>query len=215
MTLDLPADSRVYPPTNINGVRPDLKVIDPSGATLAWIEVELGTNPAQVADYESRFEEPIKTVFGKRKHDGDLSLEDVASRLGSERGLPPQVELNVQHLRDQIRQSLSEFSSSSSTRAEVSDEMKENPLVSGLINRLGDRLLFTTGSIPMGRLEADTVSKQGFSLRVNSRKSGSGTLSVLSISGGSDKVVFPPLAKLDRYLPNHGRETAAYAALLR
>lgn len=51
--LDIPVNSLVYPPTNEGGVHPDLRVVTPDGTTLAWIEVELGTNPAQVANYRA------------------------------------------------------------------------------------------------------------------------------------------------------------------
>ena len=210
--LRLAADAVVYPPTNENGVRPDFKVDAVDGSTLARIEVELGTNPAQVANYRSRFAEPIKTVFGRRHHNGDLSLEEIADRLSQEMShLAPQTLINVRHLHDQIIQDLQGFSSSSSVRAAVSDEMRENPLVAGLMERLGVKLQFTTGAVPIGYLKADTNSTQGFSLRVNSRQSSSGTLSLMNITGGRPTVYFPARAKLDRYLPNHAKEVAAYA----
>jgi len=212
--LELPTDAVVYPPTNESGVRPDLKVVAADGSVLAWIEIELGTNPGQVADYESRLSEPIKTVWGRRSHGGDLSLEEIADRISSERDLSPQTRINVQHLHDQIRQGLSGFSSSSSARAEVSDEMKGNPLVSGLIDRLGNKIQFTTGAVPIGYLKADTNKRQGFSLRVNSRVSKSGTLSVLAISGGRPNVILPSRSKLDRYLPAHRAQVGRYADLL-
>ena len=212
--LRLPIDAIVYPPTNESGVRPDLKVATVDGTTLAWIEVELGTNPGQVENYRGRLSEPIKTVYGRRSHGGDLSLEEIADRLGSDRELSPQVGVNVQHLHDQIRQGLSGFKSSSSVRAEVSDEMRDHPLVAGLVERLGNRMLFTTGSVPVGYLKADTNKKQGFSLRANSRSSTSGPLSLLFITGGRPTVYFPSRIKLDHYLPSHGAEIAAYAEVL-
>ena len=213
--LGLSTDAVVYPPINENGVRPDLKVDSVDGLTLARIEVELGTNPAQVAKYSSLFTEPIKTVFGRRSHGSDLSLEEIADRLGEEMGkLPPQTLCNVKHLRDQIIQHLHGFSSSSSVRAEVSDQTRDNPLVAGLVELLDSKILFTTGVVPIGYLKADTNSSQGFSLRVNSRESQSGTLSVLHITGGRPTVYFPARVKLDRYLPYHAVEVAEYAEVL-
>lgn len=213
--LGLSADAVIYPPTNENGVRPDFKVDAFDGSTIARIEVELGTNPAQVANYRERFAEPIRTVFGRRRHKGDLSLEEIAERLEEEMGrLEPQALVNVRHLHNQIIQELRGFSSSSSVRAEVSDEMQENPLVAGLRERLGNKLQFTTGSVPIGYLKADTNSNQGFSLRVNSRQSSSGTLSLLNITGGRPTVFFPARTKLDHYLPNHAKEVTAYADVL-
>lgn len=212
--LDLPLEAVVYPPMNESGVRPDLKVTAVDGTVLAWIEVELGTNPGQVANYRDRLSEPIKTVYGQRSHGGDLSLEEIADRLAAQEGLDAQTEINVQHLHEQIRQGLAGFSTSSLPRAEVSDEMRENPLVAGLIERLGDRLQFTTGAVAVGYLKADTNKEQGFSLRVNSRVATAGTLSVLAISGGRPAVSFPARAKLERYLPAHVAEVAAYVELL-
>lgn len=212
--LDLPTEAIVYPPTNENGVRPDFKVVGVDGTPLAWVEVELGTNPGQVADYRSRFAEPIRTVYGRRSHGGDLSLEEVADRLAEESGLPAQTKLNVQHLHDQIRQGLSGFSASSLPRAEVSAQMREHPLVAGLVERLGNKLLFTTGAIAEGHVKADTNKEQGFSLRVKSRVATNGTISVVTISGGQPVIYVPSLAKLNRYLPAHSEEVAAFAALL-
>ncbi len=212
--LDLSTDAVVYPPVNESGKRPDFRVDSFDGSVLARIEVELGADPGQVANYAKTFAEPVKSVFGRRSHGGDLSLEDIANRLAQELSrLEPQTRINVEHLRIQIIQALRGHSSSSA-RAEVSDKMRENPLVAGLTERLGAKLMFTTGPVPSGYLKADTNAKQGFSLRVNSRESKSGTLSLLFISGGRPQVGFPARAKLERYLPRHKKEVDAYAQLL-
>ena len=69
-----------------------------------------------------------------------------AERLEAHADLQPQVEYNVQHLAQQIRRALAGFAGSSSTpRAEVSEEMRSHPLVAGLVARLASKITFTTG----------------------------------------------------------------------
>ena len=65
--LCLPTDAILYPPINVRGRRPDLKV-ENGGSTLAWIEVELGTNAGQAQDYREQFAEPVKTIWGRGMH---------------------------------------------------------------------------------------------------------------------------------------------------
>ena len=68
-------------------------------------------------------------------------------------------------------------------------------------------------SRPLGSFEADTTdtpNNQGFSLRVYSPESSDRTLSVMSISGGRDRVYFPSLAKLKKYLPDCNEQIRAY-----
>lgn len=96
-------------------------------ATQAWIEVELGTNPAQVDQYRARLIEPIRTVWGRVEHGGDLSFEQIADRLEQ---LTPdvgsQVRFNCDHLARQIRQELDGFRGSA-PRTDVSAEMRAPP----------------------------------------------------------------------------------------
>ena len=77
--LSLPADAVVYPPTNVGSRRPDLKVMC-DGAELSMIEVELGANFGQAEDYRGKFHK-LKTIWGRKKGGGDLSLEEVAKFL--------------------------------------------------------------------------------------------------------------------------------------
>ncbi len=185
------------------------------GSKLAWIEVELDDDAAQLAEYRSRFEDPVKAVWGRRAHDGDLSLEEVGERLRSELpNLTPQVKINVEHLLKQFDQYLYGRSSSSS-RAEVSDEMRDHELVVGLRERLGDKLEMTTRRGLRGVLTADTNSDQGFSLRAYSRVSKGGkSVSLLNMSSGRPRVYFQSRDHLEKYLPDHPREVADYAQLL-
>lgn len=216
--LELSVDAIIYPPENQRGVRPDFKIASEDGRTLAWVEVELGKDPAQVARYRELLDEPIKTIWGRKSDGADLSLEEIADYL-SERctrlpTLSTQSLSQVQHLVKQIEQALEGHSSSYQRRDEVSEAMRNHSLVSGLIERLSSKLRFTTGSVPIGSLKADTNGPEGFSLRVNSRVATQGTLSLLAISGGRPAVIFPSEAKLRRYLPDHGPQIEAYVSLL-
>ena len=216
--LDLPVDAVIYPPENQRGIRPDFKIVDDGGTTLAWIEVELGKDPAQVARYRGLLDEPIKTIWGRKLDGGALSLEEIADYLLKWCAIQPTLSTQslsqAQHLIKQIKQALDGHSSSYQRRDEVSEEMRNHPLVSGLVERLGSKLSFTTGSVPIGSLKADTNGPEGFSLRVNSRVATQGTLSLLAISGGRPGVLFPSEPKLRRYLPAHGPQIDAYVSLV-
>ena len=218
--LNLPTDAVVYPPTNNQGARPDLKVEAYDGSTLAWIEVELGTNEGQVEDYNRRYpNQQVKAIWGRQGSGGDLSLEEIAGFLASQKDLSKQTQVNVDHLRKLIREGL-EGASRSTGRACVSDEMRCHPLVVRLTYRLGDKLLSNRGlgAPPVGYLKADTTdtpNNQGFSLGVNSPVSSNGRLSVMSITAGRPKVYFPALSKLEKFLPNHDTAIKDYASLLK
>ena len=143
--LGLPADAIVYPPTNQHDRRPDLKVVNIDGEELAWIEVELGKNDSQYEDYAKKFgRERVKRLLGKRSHQGDLSLEEVAERVDAERGLHPQVAKNAEQLILLIGDGLAAHSQPIG-RSRLSPEMRSHPLVGELCTLLGDRLQFELG----------------------------------------------------------------------
>ena len=209
MRLCLPADSVVYPPTNVHGRRPDFKV-EHDGSEVAMIEVELGTNPRQAEDYRKQFN-VVKTIWGKKKDGSDLSLEEIAEFLEEPRCLSPQTRINVRHLSKLIEEGLREHSSSRE-RANVSEEMWEHSLVVALRDRLGERFEATTSQVGIGYLKADTVGKEGFSLKVN-RRDKTGEVALFSISGGSH-IIFPSRQKLNCCLPNHRVEVDVYMSLI-
>ena len=205
--LILPPDAVVYPPTNVRGRRPDLKVVGDSCETM--IEVELGTNPGQAEDYREHFDS-VRTIWGKRESGSDLSLEEIAEFLKESRRLSPQTRINIQHLIKLIDEGLGEHSSSRE-RHDVSEGMWSHMLVVALRDRLGDRLVNTTRRVGAGRLKADTVGNQGFSLKVN-RRDTSGEVALLSITAGAH-LIFPSRQKLARCLPNRRAEVDAYMSL--
>ena len=207
--LCLPADAVVYPPTNVHRRRPDLKVVR-DGSELAMIEVELGTDRGQAEDYREKFG-AVKTIWGRRESQSDLSLEEIAEFLEEPRCLSPQARLNVEHLGKLIQGGLSGHSSSVE-RDNVSKEMWRHPLVVALRDRLGDRLVASTDRVGTSRLKADTVGPEGFSLKVN-RRDRSGEVALLSIRGGAH-LYFPSQQKLSRCLPGRGAEVEAYMKLV-
>lgn len=207
--LSLPSDAVVYPPANVVSRRPDLKVVR-DGSQLAVIEVELGTNAAQAEDYRQQFGE-TKTIWGTANSGGDLSLEEIAEFIAQPRDLSPQTTINVQHLAKLIEEGLLGHSSSGG-RNHVSEKMWDHPLVFALRVRLGDRLEATTNRVGIGYLKADTVGKEGFSLKVNRRDKG-GDVALVSITGGAH-LIFPSRTKLNRCLPNHQAEVDPYLSLI-
>ncbi len=210
-SLCLPADAVVYPPTNVHSRRPDLKVVR-DGSVLAIIEVELGTDRGQAADYRETFHnQEMKTIWGKKKSGADMSLEAIAEFLEEPRCLSPQTRMNVQHLSKLIEEGLSGHSPSGE-RGNVSEQMWEHALVVALRDRLGVRLVATTDRVGIGHLKADTVGQEGFSLKVN-RRDKSGEVALFSIRGGAH-LIFPSRQRLNRCLPNHRAEVDAYMSLI-
>lgn len=215
--LDLPAEAVIYPSKNQEEVRPDFKIAL-NCTTLAWIEVEVGTDSGQIARYRESLSEPVKAVWGRKSHGADLSLEEIAEflirRCTASPALTSQVSIQVQHLIEQIEQAL-DGRSAYHPRNNVSEGMQRHPLFLGLAKRLGTKLKRTTGKAPIGCLKADTNGPKGFSIRVNSTKSTSGTLSLMAISGGHPNVRFPSEIKLRKYLPDHGSQIDSYVSLIR
>lgn len=216
----LPQDSIVYPSTGQNSVRPDLKVAHPcnSDDTRAWIEVELSRDQVQLSGYKEKLVEPVKSLWGKRCDGGDLSLEEVAEFLATQSPSTPQVAANVEQLIKLINSGLDGYAKNT-RRANVSDFMRDHPLVRELEGRLGDRIRFDLeGKQPRpGELKADsmdTPDNRGFSLRVFAPGTGDNTLSILSISGGRDSVNFPSLPKLERYFTKNREQIAEYGEAL-
>lgn len=215
--LDLPTEAIIYQPKNYRGIRPDFKIVSGDGRTLAWVEVELGKDPAQVANYRDILDEPVKTIWGRKLDSGDLSLEEIALYLGKRCVSSPalsQITIQIRHLIKQIDQALDEHSSSYYPRRSVSDQMWDHVFVAELTEILGSRLLDNPDEFPIGYLKADTMKDEGFSLRVNSAVSGNGELSLLNISGGRPKVIFTPKAKLLKYLPGYERQIDNHVSLL-
>ena len=220
--LGLQDNAIVYPPKNRGDVRPDLKVVDPGHNTLAWIEVELGTDLGQLKRYRRKlYPEPVMALWGTPGENVDLSLEEVAEHLECQTGLSPQVAANAQQLAELIREGLRDHVPSPG-RSSLSPQMREHPLVAGLSELLGERLRFDLGANEPpapGDLKADTTATHnnlGFSLRVYSPEAQSGSLSIMSVSAGRRRIMLPSLEKLEEYLPVCRKQVEWYrSAVLR
>ena len=90
-----------------------------------------------------------------------------------------------------------------------------NPIVMGLRELLGDNLRNTTRKVEDGVLTAnttDTPNNRGFSLRVNRRDRTSGTVAIMSITGG-DLFGVPTRLTLSERLPDHLEVISSYLSL--
>ena len=217
--LGMSEDAVIYPPTNTGEARPDLTVEDPVGRkTLGWIEVEVRTDAGQASRYRDRFQEPVKTIWGRDCHGGDLSLECIAASVKDKingGSLAPQAELHALLLQKLIESALGEANSTSKPVA-VSEQMKRDHwFVNALINSLGDLLDFDLKPAVAGRLKANSRGDSGFSLRVFSRKAKKREVSILSVRNGSDDVHFSTRAHLKKYLPHHDAAIAAWVDQVR
>lgn len=203
--LGLDVNAVVYPPVNVRGRRPDLKV-ERDGKPVAWIEIELGKNEKQVRDYQSIFGETVKTVWGKREDKGDLSLEEVREFVVEKRdqgSLSLQDKLHCEYLAKLIEKGLNGHTAAQ-PRSGVSEIMRKEHLIVALGGALGDRLHYTTGPVGRDFIRADTVGQNGISLKVN-RRDRSGYVAIFSISAGS-RIIFPSRQKLERCL--RGKDNA-------
>ena len=93
--------------------------------------------------------------------------------------------------------------------------MRQHPLVEELRERLGDRMEFTESQneTPQdGRLKA-VVTDTGFSLRARRRDGKYGPVALISIQNG-EFLIFPSRTKLNRCLPDHQGEVAAYMSFV-
>ena len=216
--LSLRTDAVIYPPSTEKGFRPDLKVADPENdSSVAWIEVELGSDARQADEYKEKLDEPVKTIWGREADGADLSLERIAEfleRAQSNDNLCSQVRIYVTHLHGLISQGLNNFRPASK-RAIISEEVKTHWFLSRLIAQLGDRLRFDLGKIRPGELKVDTVGPAGFSLRVFSTVSANGEVSIAHRRAGRPRLRLSSRRHLEEKLPEHKTEIEAYAIMLR
>ena len=202
--LDMPATAIIFPPRNTKAVRPDFAVADPrNGRILGWVEVELGGDDEQLAEYEARFAEPVKAIWGDERERNDLSLQRIRARLEQQlegSTLPPQARLSVALLRTLISDGLGRASLKLSA---VSAGMKEHWLVRALASRLGERLDFSPRPVKRGGLRAGAYGSEGFSLRAFSRHAARREVSLLYLQGGGGEFHMAARAHLQKYLPEH------------
>lgn len=131
--LELPADSVVYPPQNVAGVRPDFVVVERGGGVRCWIEVELGPpDTAQLLNYHTLGGQ-VLCIAGT--DDGDLTLGEIAEAVGQiEPGLNEQQKRSAEVLLDLIR--LLAGKAQAWNYAEPDGRLKQQPLITALVERV-------------------------------------------------------------------------------
>ena len=93
--------------------------------------------------------------------------------------------------------------------------MCQHPLIVGLNERLGDRMEFTESQneTPQDGCLKAVMTGTGFSLRVRRRDDENGPVALISIQN-EEFLIFPSRTKLNRCLPDHQGEVAAYMSFV-
>lgn len=210
--LSLPQNSIIYPPQNMKGFRPDFVVVA-DDRVVAWIEVELGAeNGVQMKSYRSAFNEPVRSIVGSESDHGDVSLEAIAHVLNIEyfQGLDRQQSVSigiftklVNVLKSQSRQF---------NYTDPNEAIRINPLINQLQNHLGFVLQFGVPPIISGVAQVSTITQKGWTIRVYSKVSKSGSVSLMW--NQSNGIRIPSYERLLRCLPSAVDAIDGYRALL-
>ncbi len=203
--------------------RPDFKLTTTlKGDPFAYIEVELGSeNKKQVRRYKKDSKIPIYSIVGK---DSDV-VDCECTAISLEELLREAREIQVNYLDRQESVSLELFCGLvehyvingnfySNKRTPISEKMRESMVIQSFIKYFGEDKFIDNGKPEAGKLLLDTVGKNGFSLRVYSKKSKSKSLSIMARSGGRAEIIFPSFEKLQKYLPHKLEAVNSYVDLL-
>ncbi|MDE2837249.1 MAG: hypothetical protein OXL97_07040 [Chloroflexota bacterium] len=201
--LGLPLSSVVYPPQNWKGVRPDFVVVLPSGDVAGWIEVELGPpDHAQLETYRGRLVERVVCIAGTDA--GDLTLSEIAVKVRRIQAvLSDQQAISARMLLELIEASANRPEPQSYTTPD--DNLRREPLIASLAERLSDRLIFGVPPVPRGKILLTTITQKGWSMRLYSPVSQAGrSLGVMwNQAAGGGELRVPSQARLHQYLPNN------------
>ncbi len=228
--FNLPSSILISPAQNlkienlVTTQRPDFKITttlhgDPS----SYIEVELGSeNKEQIRRYKKDAKVPIYSIVGKDKDVSDcectaISLEELSEEARK---------IQVKYLERQESVSLELFCGlvehyitrgsfdPTNKRTSISDKMRESTVIRFFLDYLGEENFIDSGKCKAGKFLLDTVTENGFSLRVYSRESSSNSLSIMARSGGRAEIIFPSFIKLKKYLPYKLEPLGSYVELL-
>jgi hypothetical protein len=217
----------IYPSPNLENeefstsLRPDFVIKNIEGEEVGYVEVELGPeNNSQIKNYEANIKNcKVYSIVGKRNYSPSaLSLEELYNYIT---GIIDKYSLTQKGVSLDLFCMLVKYYvidgnyKTNISRAGLSKEMYSSILIQKVFSKFGDDTIIKAGGrlIP-GKLKIDTISKNGFSLRVFSRKSTSRSLSLMSRSKGCDVIDFPSLKKLKKYIPHREEECARYAKLI-
>ncbi|MEX0762316.1 MAG: hypothetical protein WD208_12370 [Dehalococcoidia bacterium] len=216
--LCLPPTAVVFPPQNVmsggGSIRPDLCVCD-HGEVIAWIEVELGSDTKQLDRFRQDLREPVIAIWGTPAPPPSMQLTDVAKLAGEiSEQLAGQQTVNLQHLAAAIEEGIGGHTHQ--TRTHVSEEMASTGFFATFSECVGG-VEPVSGYTLRGRVYGDTVSENGYSIRVNSAysKASGGTVSVFNRSAGRPYIEFNSRELLLYYLPAKQPAIARLASLAR
>ena len=224
--LDLNNDCLIYPCPNLEkeefstSLRPDFVIKYFSGKIYGYIEVELGReNNGQINRYRSETSDPVYSIVGKKSYlPADLSLEEIYSH---------SVTIKTKYSNMQQNVSLELFCTlvkyyvidgnfkPSNSRSNLSSEMLSSNLLKQIISGFGSENIVAAGvQVVPGKIKIDTIKKNGFSLKVFSKKSTTSSISLMNRSGGGKTIGFPSYKMLLKYLPYKEKACAKYANLI-
>ncbi len=224
--LHIKNDCLIYPCPNLVkeefaiSLRPDFVIKNFIGEENGYIEVELGPeNDAQIRRYKSEKKCPVFSIVGKKSYTpSDLSLEEIYNYI---------MTIKTKYQNTQQSVSLKLFCvlvkfyviegnfKTTSSRACLSDKMLSTSLIEKVFSSFcRESIIQAENKALPGKIKLDTISENGFSLRVYSRKSSSNSISLMSRSGGREIIYFPSLKKLEEYIPYRKEICASYAKLV-
>lgn len=203
--LKIETSSVIYPIQNTGSIRPDF-IVKNGEEVLGCIEVELGRkNESQNSNYEKKY----KTVFsitGKKEHGSHFGLDEIEVFL-KEKIIPSsnsQTKLSAEYLVKLIQ---TYTTNNSYSRNFISDKMANTLFVRKLLTSLIDYQpnREQTKAEP-NNYYVDTIETEGFSFRVYSPFSKNKSISLFSITKGSDCISFLSAAKYRQYLKHKSND---------
>jgi hypothetical protein len=210
----LPPNACIYPPQQINGVRPDLVVVGEDGAVLTWVEIELGgENAEQMAVYRDVLDAPVRSIVGSVAASGDLHLQDITSFATTLR-LTTQQQANVRvftQLVDELAGRTVNFD-----YIVPNEALLEAPLLAVILPHLQDILVLGVPPVRPGQVMVSTVTNKGWTLRVFSLQAQMRSTTLLwDQTPGRGIVRIPARDKLEKYLAGDLAAVSGYCDFLR
>ena len=210
--LDMSENAIIYKPKDQiwggTSARPDFAIESYDGRILAYIEVELDKDPAQLDRYRRHAGVPVYS-FGREDRDHNITLQTLVKIAEdiSEEGPDPQFVLMVRHFAKQV----SEASGirKSPPRGPVKAEMLKTPLgkaltTAGMVNWGED-------APKRGRFYGWTRGPNGLGVGVFSRQSNDKIVSLFYLQAGRPIIHFRSYSRLVEYLPDRRAELDAWA----
>ena len=204
--------------------RPDIKLTTTlTGTPFAYIEVELGSeNKEQVRRYKKDTKLPIYSIVGMDSDVSDcecpaISLQELcleARNIQKTKYSENQESVSLELFCGLVEHYVINGNFDSNKRESISDKMRESTVIRFFFDYFGEDKFIDSGKCEAGKFLLDTVSENGFSLRVYSKESNKKSLSIMARSGGRAEIIFPSSEKLKKYLPHKLESVNSYVKLL-